>query len=118
MEKHSYILKEALKSRIKEFIQPIQSPKLIFAHEDLLSLFNFAYDFKFNDLLHKEDKLYEFEEDNEAIDKSESAVLVFLLHPIPSAMGTIASMIQRNQTSAIKKEYKLCFIPKVDIICL
>ena len=43
MEKHAFVLKEGLKSRIRDFIQPIQSPKRIFAHPDLISLFNFAY---------------------------------------------------------------------------
>ena len=60
VDKQAYILREALKFRIKDFITPIQSPKLIFAHSDIINLFNFAYDFRFNDLLKPEDKLYEF----------------------------------------------------------
>lgn len=41
------------------------------------------------------------------------------MHPIASAMRTIKSMIVRNETKNMtKKEYKLCFIPKIDIICV
>jgi hypothetical protein len=43
IDKQAYILREALKFRIKDFITPIESPKLIFAHSDIINLFNFAY---------------------------------------------------------------------------
>jgi hypothetical protein len=49
--KHTYILREALKTRIRDFLQPIHSPKLIFAPPDLIELFNFAYEYKFRELL-------------------------------------------------------------------
>ena len=63
MDKQNFIIRESLRTRIKEFLQPISSPKLIFAHPDLISLFNFACEFKFRELLGDKDKLYEFEED-------------------------------------------------------
>lgn len=119
MEKQPYILREALKSRIRDFITGIQSPKLIFAHRDLLSLFNFAYEFKFSDLLGDKDRLFEFEEDDEATDDSSAINLVFLLHPVPTAMRTIKSVIVRNEAKfATKKQYRVCFVPRIDIVCL
>ena len=52
------------------------------------------------------------------MDKSEAKNLVFILHPISSAMATITSMVLRNEASSIKKNYKICFVPKIDIICV
>ena len=64
MDKQSYVLRETLKMKIRNFIANIHSPKLIFAHTDLLNLFNFAYEYKFYELLSKEDRLFEFQEDD------------------------------------------------------
>ena len=58
MDKQSYILREALKLKIKNFITQIASPKIIFAHSDLINLFNFAYEFKFRELLDEKDRLF------------------------------------------------------------
>ena len=52
------------------------------------------------------------------MDDSPEGTIMFLLHPKPSTITTIKSIILRNTSRNISKQYIVCFVPLVDIICM
>jgi hypothetical protein len=90
--------------------------RVLFIHQDLLELLNFAYEFKLNALIPNE-QIVLFEDDTEAIDDFKASTLLFFLNPVTTAIKTLNSIILRNESRAIAKRYLLYFVPKIDNFC-
>jgi hypothetical protein len=103
--------------KIEEVIKKEGQSRVLFIHEDVLELLNFAYDFKLNNLIPNE-QIVLFENDTEAIDDFKANTLLFFLNPVTTAIKTLNSIILRNETRAISKRYIVYFVPKVDNFCM
>lgn len=106
-----------MRLKIEEVIKKEAQSRILFIHEDLLELLNFAYDFKLNNLVPNE-QIVLFENDTEAIDDFKASTLIFFLNPVTAAIKTINSIILRNEARAISKRYIVYFVPKVDNFCI
>lgn len=97
MDKQADVLKAALKIKVEQLFASVESPKVLYFHQDQLNLLNFCLNFKLAELWEKGDKVINFENDTEATDEwKDIPNVLFFLNPIPSAMHTISSLILRN----------------------
>lgn len=117
MQKQSFILREAVRLKIEEVFKKEGQSRVLFIHQELLELLNFAYEFKLNNLIPNE-QIVLFENDTEAIDDFKATTLLFFLNPITTAIKTLSSIILRNESRAISKKYVVYFVPKVDNFCM
>jgi len=62
-------------------------------------------------------KIYEFIDDPKAIDTDPASNVLFFIYAKPQSMSTIASIVFHNESSFIKKEYFIYFVPAVDYLC-
>ena len=62
-------------------------------------------------------KIYEFIDNPEAVDVDAATNVLFFIYAKPQSMSTIVSIILHNESSFLKKEYFIYFVPAIDYQC-